>query len=78
MTPSTKPVTRMSTALVRDKGLRPVVITIRDSFVEVRATGLRSTETMDIAAIYSWAVKARMARERAEKAAARKTRKASK
>jgi len=72
MTPSTKPVTRLSSAYVRDRGLRPLVITIIGSLVEVRAKGLRQVETMDIAAIYSFALKSRMAREKAEKKAARK------
>lgn len=74
MTPSTKPVTRLTSAYVRDKGLRPIVITVVGSYVEVRAKGLRSRETMDIAAIYSWAVKARMAQQRAERRAAKKAR----
>ena len=72
MTPSTRPVTRLSSAFVRDKGLRQIVITVVDSIVEVRAKGLRSRETMDIAAIYSWAVKARMAEQRTAKMAAKK------
>lgn len=72
MTPSTKPVTRLTSAYVRDRGLRPLVITVHGSIVEVRAKGLRSTETMDIAAIYNFALKSRLTREKAERKAARK------
>lgn len=72
MTPSTRPVTRLTSAYVRDRGYRPLVITVVGSIVEVRAKGLRQTETMDVAAIYSFALKSRLARAKAEKAAARK------
>ena len=67
MTPSTKPVTRLTSAYTRDRGLRPIVATITGSLIELRAKGLRSTETLDVASLYSMAVKARLARERAEK-----------
>jgi len=74
MTPSTKPVTRESSAYVRDRGLRAVIVTIHGSILELRAKGLRQRETLDIAACYNAAVKQRVAREKAEKAAARKAR----
>ena len=76
MTPSTKPVTRLTSAYVRDKGLRPVVITVVGSFVELRAKGLRSREVFDVAAIYGLAVKARLARTKAERAKAKAAKKA--
>lgn len=72
MTPSTKPTTRLTSAYVRDRGLRPIVATLHGSLIELRAKGLRSRETMDIAAIYSFAVKGRLARDKAERAKARK------
>lgn len=75
MTPSTKPVTRLSSAYVRDKGFRPVVVTITGSIVELRAKGLRRTEVLDLAYCYETAIKQRVARERAEKAALRKAKK---
>lgn len=53
MAPSTKPTTRLSSAFVRDRGLR-------------------QSETMSIDAIYSFALKARLAREKFEKQKARK------
>jgi hypothetical protein len=68
MTPSTKPVSRMTSAYVLDRGMRPIAVTIRGSLIELRAKGLRSTETVDVAALYQLAVKARVLRERAEKA----------
>lgn len=72
VTPSTKACTRLSSAYVRDRGLRPIVITVQGSLVTVRAKGLRQAETMDIAAIYSFALKSRLAREKAERKASRK------
>lgn len=74
MTPSTKPVTRETTAYVRDKGLRPVVATLVGGVIELRAKGLRSREYLDLAWCYQVAVKQRVAQERAEKRAARKGR----
>lgn len=74
MTPSTKAVTRLSSAYARDRGMRPIAVTITGSLIELRLKGLRSVETLDVATLYYQAVKARVNRERAEKKAARKTR----
>lgn len=67
MTPSTKPVTRVSSAYVRDKGLRPLVATLHGSMLILRAKGLRREETLDLAACYDIAVKTRVARDRTTK-----------
>lgn len=75
MTPSSKPVTRLSSAYVRDKGFRPIVVTITGSVVELRAKGLRRTEYLDLTFCYQTAIKQRVAREKAEKLALRKARK---
>jgi hypothetical protein len=72
MTPSTRPVTRESSAYVRDRGLRAIVVTITGSLIELRAKGLRSRETLDIASLYTMAVRQRVQREKAERKAARK------
>lgn len=72
MTPSTKPVTRLTSAYVRDKGLRPLVATISGSLLILRGKGLRREETIDLAACFDIAVKARIARERADRAKKRK------
>lgn len=72
MTPSTKPVTRLTSAYVRDKGLRPLVVTIHGSVLILRAKGLRREETIDLAACFDIAVKGRVARERSEKRKAKK------
>ncbi len=72
MTPSTKPVTRLTSAYVRDKGLRPLVATISGSVLILRAKGLRREETIDLAACFDIAVKGRIARERADRAKKRK------
>lgn len=67
MTPSTKPVTRLTNAVIRDKGLRQIVATLHGSVLILRGKGLRREETLDLSACYSAAVKQRVARERAEK-----------
>lgn len=78
MMPSTKPVTRLSSAYVRERGMRPIVVTITGSLIEVRAKGLRSVETVEVATLWHQAVKARVMREQAEKKAARKARNSAK
>ena len=77
-TRSSRPVTRESSAFVRDKGLRPVIVTVIGSILELRAKGLRSREILDLAYCYEAAVKQRVARERAERTLARNGRKTAK
>lgn len=67
MTPSTKPVTRITLAFFRDKGLRPIIVTISGSILELRCKGLRSRETIDISAVYGMAVRSRLASEKSER-----------
>jgi hypothetical protein len=74
MTPSTKPVTRLSSAWVRDQGMRAVVVTITGSVIELRAKGRRQVETLDIATLYFQAVKARVWAARKARKTARKGR----
>jgi hypothetical protein len=71
MTPSTKPVTRITSAYIRDRGLRPVVVTVTGSLIELRAKGLRSVETIDVASAYYAAVKARVLADKRTRAAER-------
>jgi hypothetical protein len=72
VTPSTRPTTRLTSAFVRDRGFRPIIVTVVGSLLELRAKGLRTTETVDIASVYGMAVKARVTRERAQRHADRK------
>ena len=72
MTTSTKPVTRVTSAFVRDRGMRQVVATITGSLIELRLKGCRSVETVDVSTLYYQAVKARVIRDRMAKKAARK------
>ncbi len=74
----TSPVTRQTSAYVRDKGLRAVIVTVRGSFLELRPKGLRTTETIDIAAVWGQALRARLAHEKAERAKARKAKRSAK
>lgn len=73
-TSSLKPCRRETSAFVRERGLRPVIVTVVGSVIELRAKGLRSFEVVDVASLYSMAVKARVLSEKREKAAARKAR----
>jgi len=60
---------------VRDLGARQIIVTLRDGLVELRAKGLRRTEVVDVASLYTRAVKERVIFERSQKKAARKARK---
>jgi hypothetical protein len=71
-TKTTKPTTREISAYVRDRGLRPLIVTLHGPLIELRAKGLRQREVLDLAAVYGMAVRARMAVEKAERAAKRK------
>lgn len=71
-TTSSKPTTRESSAFIRDRGVRPIIITVHGCLVELRAKGLRQREVVDITSMYCWAVKSRLAREKAERKAKRK------
>lgn len=73
VTKSTKPVTRETSAYVREKGFRPIIATLTGGVVELRAKGLRTREYIDLAYCYQQAVKQRVAREKAEKKAKRKS-----
>jgi hypothetical protein len=47
--------------------MRPVAVTITGSLIELRAKGLRTIETVDVASLWYQAVKARVMREKAER-----------
>ena len=70
----TKPVTRVSSELVRDRGkMCPLVVTIHpNGFIGIRPQGMRKEELYPIEAVYSIALKARVAAEKAERKARRK------
>jgi hypothetical protein len=75
VTPSTKPVTRITLAFFRDKGLRPIIVTIHGSILELRCKGLRSRETVDISAVYGMAVRSRLLKEKADRRKAKRAKK---
>lgn len=72
MTPSIKPVRRLTSALVRERGLRPLVATLHGSLLLLRPKGLHGEEVLDLGAAWSMAVKQRVASEQAAKRAKRK------
>ena len=74
MTPSTRPVTRLTSSWVRDRGMRQVVVTITGSLLELRLKGCRQVETVDVGSLWYSAVKARVLRDKLAKKAARKKR----
>lgn len=75
-TRSLRPVTRENSALVRERGLRPAILTVVGGRIELRAKGLRSREVLDVSWCYYAAVRQRVQFERAERAKVRKTRNA--
>lgn len=74
-TPSSTPATRETSAFVRDRGERALIATLSGSVVILRPKGLRNREYVDLSAVYEQAVKARVARERAERKALKRGRK---
>lgn len=72
MTPSIKPVRRLTGAFVREKGSRPLVATLHGALLLLRPKGLRTEEVIDLSATWYRAVKERVARQKAERRAARK------
>ena len=74
VTKSLRPVTRETSAIVRDKGPRPVIVTVVGGVLELRAKGLRSTETLDLAWCYAAAVRQRLQLQKVERAKARRRR----
>ena len=71
-TKSDRPVSRETSAYVRDRGMRAVIVTITGSILEFRAKGLRSREVLDVASCYTQAVKQRINAERMLKRKLRK------
>lgn len=74
-TTSVKPTVRETTAFVRDRGLRPLIVTVHHGLIELRPKGLRSSETLDLGALYESAVKRRVFAERMEKGKAKAAKK---
>jgi hypothetical protein len=73
-----RPVTRETAAIVRDMGMRPVMATIASTsgVIGLRAKGLRSRYTLDLGWCYRQAAIQHIARQTAERRAARKARRA--
>jgi hypothetical protein len=71
-----RPVTRETAAMVRDLGMRAVMATIASTsgVIELRAKGLRSRYTLDLAWCYRQAAIQHAAQLRADRRAARKAR----
>ena len=69
MTPSTKPCTRLTPIVVRDRGLRQLVATLHGGVLILRPKGCRREEVLDLAAAYHLAIKQRVARELSAKKA---------
>ena len=72
VTKSLRPVTRETSAVVRDKGPRAVIVTVVGGVIELRAKGLRSIETLDVAWGYTAAVRQRLQLQRVERAKSRR------
>jgi hypothetical protein len=72
-TKATRPVRRETEAFVRERGYRPLIVTIHGAIILLRPKGLRSEEVLDLASAWSLAVKQRVMRERQERLSRRKT-----
>lgn len=68
------PVTRETSAYVRSKGLRALMVTVSGGLLIMRPKGMRQEEALDLASIYNYAIRSRVMREQAEKKAKRKAR----
>jgi len=66
-TRSIRPVTRQTSPVVGECGLRPVILTVVGCVIELRAKGLRSTEMLEVSRRCYAAVKQRVIGERAER-----------
>ena len=66
-TSSLKPTTRETLAIVRDRGSRPLIVTVVGSCILLRPKGLRRAEVLELGAAWSWAVRQRVAAEKAER-----------
>jgi hypothetical protein len=62
----------MTSAYVRDRGMRPVAVTITGSVIELRLKGCRAVEVVDVATLWYQSIKARVISEQKAKKAARK------
>jgi len=67
-----KPVSRETGAIVFSRGAKAVMVTIHDTFIELRLKGTRTREVADIASIYRGAVRERVFKEAAERRKRRK------
>ena len=73
-TRSVKPTTRETSAYVRELGMRPLIITVVGSVIELRPKGLRGREVGDVASIWRQLVRERVAHERFAKQKGRRPR----
>lgn len=76
-TKSIKEVSRETSAFVRDRGMRAIIVTIHHGIIKLRAKGLRSEEVVDIGALYDRTVRERVMSERRAKLAERRAKKGS-
>lgn len=73
MTPTSKPVTRLTQSSYHNSGRRALVCTLGPGDVlYLRPKGMHKAEGIDLISCYELAVKRRVARERFDKAQARK------
>lgn len=74
-----KPVARVTPTVIRDGSKRRLlVVTIHPEYITLRPIGTRREETVSLEAMYFGAIKARVFREKMEKAKARKAKRGAK
>jgi hypothetical protein len=63
----TRPVSRETGAIIFSQGARVIVVTLHDTFIELRLKGTRKREVAELGTIYRTAVRDRVFNERAAK-----------
>lgn len=61
------PVTRETPAFIFDRGPRKIIVTIRGDLIEMRCKGMKKIETLDVTSAFTYALKSRLAYEKAQK-----------
>ncbi len=74
MTKLTKPVSRETFEMVRDRGMRPILIELQGTFAKLRLKGMRGVHTVTFAQMWNMANRNTAEAARREKLAARKER----
>ncbi len=65
-TKATKGVSRETSAIVMERGARPLIVTLNSSTLQLRPKGLKATETVGLVECYHLAVRQRVFSEKTQ------------